>query len=178
MLAETLAPQECQGPSSASLIVDVVVQMARSVQVLTLPMPVHVDDCGLIGPEQGAVDREMLAFHIWAEEVCGIVFKAIKDRPAAQLQFFLGFWWCARSQTRTLDWARVVLYDDMLRVMLSQSSLTLTAQLVFLFPSHRGTSLPPSCSRSSSASLSSLGFASALGVRIPQCVPCIASSRL
>ena len=41
--------------------VDVVVQMARSVQVLTLPMPVHVDDCGLIGPEQGAVDREMLA---------------------------------------------------------------------------------------------------------------------
>lgn len=105
--------------------VDVVVQMARSVQVLTLPMPVHVDDCGLIGPEQGAVDREMLAFHVWAEEVCGIVFKAIKDRPAAQLQFFLGFWWCARSQTRTLDWARVVLYDDMLRVMLSQSSLTL-----------------------------------------------------
>ena len=30
--------------------VDVVVNMARSVRVLTLPMPVYVDDCALIAP--------------------------------------------------------------------------------------------------------------------------------
>ena len=46
--------------------VDVVVQMARSMHVLTLPMPIYVDDCALIGENTAEVDAEMEAFHEWA----------------------------------------------------------------------------------------------------------------
>ena len=68
--------------------VDVVVNMARSVRVLT----VYVDDCALIGPCPTAVDAEMEAFHEWAWDVCGVAFKVIKDRLAATRQLALGFW--------------------------------------------------------------------------------------
>ena len=51
---------------------DVVVGMARSVQVLTLPMVIYVDDCGLIGGCRDAVDAEMVRFHTWAWVVCHI----------------------------------------------------------------------------------------------------------
>lgn len=50
--------------------VDVVVQMARSMRVLTFPMPIYVDDCFLIGPDTAEVDAEMEAFHEWAWDVC------------------------------------------------------------------------------------------------------------
>ena len=67
---------------------DVVQGMARSVQVLTLPMPIYVDDCTLIGDDPQHVDAEMVAFHEWAWRVCGV---AIKDRLAAREQLALGF---------------------------------------------------------------------------------------
>ena len=67
---------------------DVVQGMARSVQVLTLPMPIYVDDCTLIGGDPQHVDAEMVAFHEWAWRVCGV---AIKDRLAAREQLALGF---------------------------------------------------------------------------------------
>ena len=41
---------------------DVVVGMARAAQVLTLPMPIYVDDCALIGPDRDRVDLEMRVF--------------------------------------------------------------------------------------------------------------------
>ena len=50
---------------------DVVVGMARSMRVLTLPMPIYVDDCTLIGKCQVEVDAEMDAFHDWALSICG-----------------------------------------------------------------------------------------------------------
>ena len=51
--------------------------------MLTLPMPIYVDDCALIGEDTAEVDAEMEAFHERAWDVCGVVFKAIKDRLAA-----------------------------------------------------------------------------------------------
>ena len=53
-------------------LVDVVCGMARSEHVLTLPMTVYVDDCALTGPCAEEVDAEMVAFHVWALEVCGV----------------------------------------------------------------------------------------------------------
>jgi hypothetical protein len=83
--------------------VDVVVQMARAFQVLTLPMPVYVDDMGLIGPSRDEVDHEMEGFHAWASAVCGVMFKALKDRWASQRQLMLGLWWDSTTLTRTLE---------------------------------------------------------------------------
>ena len=35
--------------------------------------------------------------------VCGVFFKFLKDRAAAQRQLMIGFWWDSRTLTRTLD---------------------------------------------------------------------------
>lgn len=64
------------------VLVDVVVQMARSEMVLTLPLAVYVDDTGLIGPEADFTDEEAEAFHAWTESVCGIVWKKPKELTA------------------------------------------------------------------------------------------------
>ena len=77
--------------------------MARSELVLTLPMPIFVDDCGLIGSDDVQVNAEMLAFHEFCDVVCGVFFKFLKDRAAAQRQLMIGFWWDSRTLTRTLD---------------------------------------------------------------------------
>ena len=53
-------------------LVDVVVQMARSEFILSLPLTVFVDDAGLFGPESAALDEEMSAFQAWSWEVCGV----------------------------------------------------------------------------------------------------------
>ena len=105
--------------------VDVVVQMARSVQVLSLPMTVYVDDCSLMGPCADEVDAEMLAFHAWALEVCGIAFKAIKDRVAAQRQLCLGFWWDSTTLTRELEEGKLLSYLQMLAECAASTTLTL-----------------------------------------------------
>ena len=77
---------------------DVLQGMARSVQVLTLPLPIYVDDCTLIGPDRCKVDAEMDALHEWCGAVCGVFFKVIKDRLAAPVQLALGFWWDCRAR--------------------------------------------------------------------------------
>ena len=55
----------------------------------------------------------MLAFHEWAGRVCGVVFKAIKDRLAAQRQLMIGFWWDSTSFTRTLETSKLHAYVDL-----------------------------------------------------------------
>jgi hypothetical protein len=84
-------------------LVDVIVQMARSELVLTLPLAVYVDDSGLIGSSADEVDSEAVVFHEWSEEVCGVVWKILKERPAAKLQYMIGFWWNSVTLTRELD---------------------------------------------------------------------------
>ena len=90
--------------------VDVVLNMARSEGKLTLPMPVYVDDCGLIGPCSDGVDSEMLVFQAWAGLVCGVFFKFLKDRVAARRQLMLGLWWDSTRLTRELDTPKLLQY--------------------------------------------------------------------
>ena len=105
--------------------VDVVVNMARSFAVLSLPMPVFVDDVGLIGPDSDEVNDEMSAFHAWAWDVCGVAFKVLKDRLAARRQLMLGFWWDSATLTRSLEERKLLAYIDMLAECAARPTLTL-----------------------------------------------------
>ena len=84
-------------------LVRVVVQMARSELVLTLPMTVFVDDEGLIGPCSNEADSEMIELQGWSKDVCGVSWKVAKDRPAAVPQYYIGFWWDSHNLTRSLS---------------------------------------------------------------------------
>ena len=106
-------------------LVDVVVQMARSEMVLTLPMTVYVDDAALFGDGAGALDSEMPRFQVWSWDTCGVPWKAAKDRAASQLQHYIGFWWDSRTMTRSLDESKVLAYLDMLLWAASATWLTL-----------------------------------------------------
>ena len=54
-------------PGTFKIFFDVVIQMARSESVLTLPMTVFVDDLQSFGPERERVDAEMEKFHHFGE---------------------------------------------------------------------------------------------------------------
>ena len=71
--------------------VDVVLNMARAANVLTIPLSVYVDDLCATGPKASAVTRRVVTFQAWAEEVCGVTFKQIKDKAGSQVQLFVGF---------------------------------------------------------------------------------------
>ena len=105
--------------------VDVVLNMARAALVLTLPMAIYVDDCSLIGCDEEQVNAEMLAFHAWALTVCGVAFKALKDRVAAKRQLMLGFWWDSTTLTRTLEERKLLSYVDALARWSAQPTLSL-----------------------------------------------------
>ena len=105
--------------------VDVVLNMARAARVITLPLCVYVDDLGAIGPDEAQVNAEMLALHAWAEAVCGVFFKALKDKLASRVQLMLGFWWDSTKLTRTLDERKLVLYVEMLANLAGRGSLSL-----------------------------------------------------
>ena len=105
--------------------VDVVVNMARSELVLTLPISIFVDDCGLIGYDQLQVDSEMLAFHTFCKVVCGVFFKFLKDRVAAQKQLMIGFWWDSTTLTRTLEETKLLSYMTTLADYATRGTLTL-----------------------------------------------------
>ena len=104
---------------------DVVMGMARAAAVLTLPTPVYVDDTCTIGADEEQVNDEMLAFHEWAGRVCGVDFKAIKDKVAAQRQQMLGFFWDSRYFTRELEPRRYEQYVEMLDLFASKRKLSL-----------------------------------------------------
>ena len=105
--------------------VDVVIPMARAAMVIHLPMEVYVDDLGHIGPSSSAVRSDMLAFQDWARSICGVEFKRIKDRHAAQVQLMLGFWWDSFERTRTLEEKKLHMYMAMLLEFSERRSLTL-----------------------------------------------------
>ena len=71
--------------------------MARSELILTLPMTIFVDDAGLFSDDVAALDAEMPRFQGWSWDVCGVAWKAAKDRAGAQLQHYVGFWWDSRT---------------------------------------------------------------------------------
>ena len=59
--------------------VKVVIQMAKSELIITLPITIYVDDNGLIGPHESVVNAQMQALQNWAEKKAGVQFKRIKD---------------------------------------------------------------------------------------------------
>ena len=67
----------------------------------------------------------MVAFQTWCWDVCGLAFKAAKDRVAAQSQLALGFWWNSRTLTRTLEERKMLQYVDMIATFASREKLTL-----------------------------------------------------
>ena len=103
---------------------DVVVGLARSEHVLTLPLALYVDDAGLIGPDRRKVDREGVAFREFLRSL-GIYMKEIKEKLAAQLQLMLGFWWDSRTLTRTLEERKLMAYVSMLGEFAERRTLTL-----------------------------------------------------
>ena len=143
--------------------VDVVVQMARSELVLTLPFVIYVDDCGAIGACQEQTNAEMLAFHEWAEETCGVKFKAIKDKPAAQRQLMLGFWWDSNTLTRTLEERKLTAYIEELTEFAGRGSLTLAELQSIEGKAQRAImTMPPGA-----ACLCANMFAMARGLKLP-----------
>ena len=107
------------------LMVRVIVQMARSEMVLTLPLVLYVDDAGLIGPDQVECDVQMLSFQDWSWEVCGVPWKRAKDLSAAIPQYYIGFWWNSLTHTRTLDESKLAKYLSELAQAGHASLLTL-----------------------------------------------------
>lgn len=106
-------------------LVRVVVQMARSEMVLTLPMTVFVDDAAVIGPMSEAVDTEMTSFQDWSTRVCGVPWKVAKDRVAASPQYYIGFWWDSHNLTRSLSEVKLTKYLSVILEASLSRSLTL-----------------------------------------------------
>ena len=74
--------------------------VARSENVVDLPLVIHVDDVAIISACKNIVDAqsEGLADFLF---YLGVLLKAIKTRHAAQLQLYTGLWW--NSVLRTLQ---------------------------------------------------------------------------
>lgn len=104
---------------------DVLLQMARSEMLLTLPMAVHVDDCGMVGALAKSVRREMERFQRWAEDEHGFLFKVIKDKAAAHVQLIVGFWHDSFERTLTLEEHKLQQYMAQLLEFSSRSTLSL-----------------------------------------------------
>ena len=94
--------------------VKVVLNMARSEMVLSLPAVVHVDDLALIGECSLAVDGEGAALAAWCESVAGVAFKWIKTRAAASRQLYVGLWWDSNSRALELEERRLRSYIALL----------------------------------------------------------------
>ena len=104
---------------------DVVVNMARSELVLTLPMPVFVDDMGLIGPITSLLRREWDRFNIFLRSI-GVPMKELKERLESVRQLMLGFWWDSVARTRTLDGPKLTQYLQMFDEFARRKVLSLT----------------------------------------------------
>ena len=104
--------------------VDVVVNMARAHQRLTLPLEVFVDDLSCIGCTPARASRDMSSFQDYAESL-GLVFKRIKDRRAHYQQLMLGFVWNSFARTRTLESRKLQQYLTMFWDYSNKQSLTL-----------------------------------------------------
>ena len=106
-------------------LVDVVINMARSEFVISLPIEIYVDDASLIGVQRAVVDQEMSNLQTFTSEECGISWKWAKDRAASQRQLYIGFWWDSTDLSLTLDEKKLGRYLTDLAEAGVASSLTL-----------------------------------------------------
>jgi hypothetical protein len=103
---------------------DVLLGVARSELIVTLPTIVYVDDVATIGPRIDGVDEEGVRFQLWLREH-GVEMKDIKTRPAALINLYLGFYWDSVLRTRTLEERKFVAYLQMLTEFADRRSLSL-----------------------------------------------------
>lgn len=109
-------------------LVDVVIQMALSEFVLTLPVVVHVDDLACFHDDEEALNEEMRLFQLWSTLVCGVGWKLSKDKKAALLQLFCGFWWDSRDLTLRLMEEKLAIYLDCFQEAARSRVLTLVSR--------------------------------------------------
>ena len=95
-------------------LVRVVVQMARSELIITLPLTVYVDDAANFAQSGWQADAEMERLQVWSWDICGVPWNAPKDRPAAIPQYYIGFWWDSVERTRSLDEVKLAKYLKLL----------------------------------------------------------------
>lgn len=106
--------------------VKVVIPMARSELILTLPMAVYVDDNGLCAPTEAEANGEMGALQDWCAAVPGVAFKRLKDRRATQTPLYIGFIWNSVTRTRTLPEQKLLQYMDEFNNFANRRAVTLT----------------------------------------------------
>ena len=99
---------------------------ARSLGILTRPMPVCVDDTAIIGPcgDNMGTDAEGAAFTEWLA-ARGVFSKVLKVKAAASLQLCVGFWWDSLTHTRTLEERKLCAYVEMLSGLAKRRSVSL-----------------------------------------------------
>jgi hypothetical protein len=125
------------------LFADVLVGVARSELIITLPMPIHVDDFGLIGPAAEAVDLEMEAFAAFLGGL-NAPLKDLKGKQASQQQEMIGFIWDSVNLTRELLAVKRTRYVTTWQRHAAQRSLTLRELQSDVGTIHRAIkTLPP-----------------------------------
>ena len=125
-------------------LVDVVVQMARSEFIITLPITIYVDDAGLVGSALAETTEEMLALQDFTSTTCGVLWKQRKDRPSAQVNLFIGFNWNSRVFTISLEEHKLKLYLEALLTAAHSSTLSLKERQSLAGKMQRGIrTLPP-----------------------------------
>ena len=125
------------------LFADVLVGVARSELIITLPMPIHVDDFGLIGPSAAVVNAEMDAF---AAFMAGLNahLKDLKEKRASQQQEMIGYFWDSVNLTRELLAVKRIMYVTTWRRHAAQRALTLRELQSDVGTIHRAIqTLPP-----------------------------------
>ena len=111
-------------PGTWKIFFDVMIGTARSVGVLTLPMPVYVDDLALIGQVAAQVDSEGEQLRDWLEDH-GVTMKKIKERSANAVQLALGLIWDSNARTRTLEATKLKAYVEQLQEYSQRKTLSL-----------------------------------------------------
>ena len=102
-----------------------VMGMARCCMRLTLPMTIYVDDICCVGPDPEQVNAEIKALQWFGMEICGVLFKVAKDRPAHQCQLYLGFVWNTLEGTRTLEEKKLQSYCEAIAYLATLTSVSL-----------------------------------------------------
>ena len=68
-----------------------------------------------------------MALQDFCVATCGVFFKVLKDRVAAQVQTALGFIWDSRTLTRTLEEKRLLSYSEEILELAGRKTLSVTA---------------------------------------------------
>ena len=111
-------------------LVDVVVQMARSEFVVTLPLTIYVDDAGLVGVVCVQTNDEMLALQEFTSAYCGVSWKRRKDKPASQRNLYIGFIWSSPTLTISLEEVKLGTYLSTLLDASRSPTLSLKARQI------------------------------------------------